>query len=72
MSVRRKHCATARIVSPTKAGAHRSGAQDGLIPSLRFLPKRLEQALDVAGFEAGAGTTRGVVDSGGERFLALL
>src|ERR1700730_15642639 len=35
-------------------------------------PERLEEALDVAGFSAGAGAARGVVNSCGERFLALL
>src|ERR1700730_1110280 len=35
-------------------------------------PERLEEALDVAGFEAGAGAARGFVNSGGKRFLALL
>src|SRR5260370_39824681 len=36
-----------------------------------FLPERLEQARDVAGFEAGTGAAGGIVDSRGERLLAL-
>src|SRR4051794_8296652 len=40
--------------------------------SAPFLPERFEQALDVAGFEGGAGAARGVVNSGRERLLALL
>src|SRR5260370_39612089 len=37
-----------------------------------FLPERLEQARDVAGFEAGAGAAGGIVNSGGESLPALL
>ena len=37
-----------------------------------MLPKGLEEALDVAGFEAGAGAARGIVNPSGEHLLALL
>src|SRR5689334_15752830 len=48
---------------------------DGTVRDRRLppmLPKGLEEALDVAGFEAGAGAARGIVNPSGEHLLALL